>query len=76
MAKKGPKSSFNFKTQRYDKRGRVVETTPYRLFVEKGKKKIEQPPGSGIFYNEDGTLIPTQLTKDQAKKILEQENQK
>ena len=48
---------FDLKTQRINKKGQVVAKQPYRLFIDGGIKKFERPPGSGNFFNEDGTEI-------------------
>lgn len=59
MAVKG----FDYTVEHRGKDGRVVRTDPYRMVVDSNGKRLERPPGSGIWYNEDGTLL-----KDESQK--------
>lgn len=58
-------SKFDLSTHIRDgKTGAVVRTQPYRLVIDGGNRKFERPVGSGMWYDEGGTLIesPTKAT--------------
>ena len=67
--------AFDFRTQRMNKKGQVTSKTPYRLFIDKGVQKFERPPKSGVFYNADGSLIPSE-PKVMAKEAPKKSNEK
>lgn len=59
---------FDLTVQKRNKKGQVVSSTPYRLFIENGVRKFERPVGSGVFYGEDGAL----LSKPKVEKMPEE----
>lgn len=46
--------TFDLKTHHFDPKGRLLQKTPYTLYVEGGVKYFEQPVGSGNLFNEGG----------------------
>jgi hypothetical protein len=60
------KQSFDYRTQKLNKKGQVISRSPYRLYVEGGIKKLERPPGSGNFFYENGQPVPKK--KEEEKK--------
>ena len=51
------KPSFPLTTHVRDAKGNIAREDHYRLTIEKGIKKFERPPGSGMFYDEQGNLM-------------------
>ena len=43
---------------RASKGGRIIETRPYRLHIQGGKRFFEMPKGSGQFFYENGETVP------------------
>lgn len=48
---------FNLTTHHRDKKGNIIKHDPYVLVIENGVKKFERPPGSGVWYAENGELL-------------------
>ena len=65
---------FDLRTQKVNKKGQVTSKSPYRLYIDRGVQKFERPPGSGKFYNADGSeIVMTKLDKKaEAKKRAEE----
>lgn len=53
------KPQFDLKTHVRDGKGNVARENHYRLTIVNGVKEFERPPGSGLIYDESGTLIKT-----------------
>lgn len=62
------KGKFDLTTQKRNKKGVVISSSPYRLHVDGGVRKFERPPGSGMFYAENGELMSQpKKSKEKAK---------
>lgn len=49
--------SFDYRVQKLNTKGKIISEKHYIRYVDGGQVRLEQPPHSGIFYNEDGTLL-------------------
>jgi hypothetical protein len=50
--------AFNYQVEYRNKQGEIVRRDPYRMVIDQEKgKRMERPPGSGLWYAEDGSLI-------------------
>lgn len=58
---------FDLKTHKMNKKGQVIRTQPYRLYIDKGVRKFERPPGSGQFFAEDGSPIASTKKEESVK---------
>ena len=66
--------AFDLKTQRLNKKGQVTHRQPYRLYVKNGVQMFERPPGSGNFFNPDGTpILKKEDKKAKAQKVVVKE---
>jgi len=57
--------AFDWQVEHYNKAGKVIRKNDYRMVVDSQGKRMERPPGSGIWYAEDGSII-----KDESAAIL------
>lgn len=65
--------SFDHTTHHYDSQGKVVRDTTYRLKIESGAREYERPPGSGVWYAEDGSVIRDDSAKIEAARKAAEE---
>ena len=49
--------SFDYTTHRRNSKGKIVELMPYRMRITKDGVRLERPPGSGEFFNPDGSPV-------------------
>lgn len=71
---KAKPQGFDLTTHHRDpKTGQVVHKTPYKLVIDRGTAKYERPPGSGLWYSADGSLIKN--TSKKAAPVLEEKAQ-
>lgn len=64
--------TFDLRTHHYNKEGKVVRETPYRLVIDQDKgPRFERPPYSGKWYAADGTLIKDESAEVEAQKAKE-----
>jgi len=66
--------TFDLRTHHYNKEGKVIRETPYRLVVDQEKgPRYERPPYSGKWYAADGTLLKDESAEIEAQKAKEAE---
>lgn len=67
--------AFDLTVHRRNAKGEIVATEPYRLEINQGQRRYERPVNSGIWYSEDGNLLPESVLKlkelEDQKKNLE-----
>jgi len=59
---------FDYQVEHYDKSGKVIRSNPYRMVIDSEGKRMERPPGSGIWYAEDGSIIKDESAAIEAVK--------
>ncbi len=62
---------FDYRVEIRNKKGKVAQYQPYRMKVDKNGTRLERPPGSGNWYNPDGTLLEGPIKEARDKEIKE-----
>lgn len=68
--------SFDYITHLRNKKGKIYATQPYRMFVSKEGVKLERPPGSGEFFNPDGTPVKTESVAKPPQEVVKKQEEK
>lgn len=66
---------FDYRVEIRNRKGKVTQLQPYRMKVDKNGTKLERPPGSGNWYNPDGTLLSGPI-KDAREAEIKQAQEK
>jgi hypothetical protein len=67
---------FDYRVDHINSQGKVTHRTPYRMVIDQEHgKRMERPPGSGLWYNEDGTLLKDESAAIKAQQAISQAKQ-
>lgn len=67
---------FDLKTHHRDKKGHIVEVTPYKLRIVNGVQRFERPVGSGKWYDAQNNLVEeTEPTVKAAAPVVDEEKE-
>ena len=61
--------AFDYQVEHYNKQGKVIRTNTYRMVVDAEGTRMERPPGSGIWYAPDGSVIKDESAAIEAVKL-------
>lgn len=60
--------AFDYVVQEKNKNNKIIRENHYRRTVTNGEVRLEQPPGSGKWFTEDGKPIVTEEKKADPKR--------